>query len=320
MLTCMECGRQFKVLKHTHFKYGCTGVIKTTDEYRIKYPNAQITSAEVRKQMAHSEESFINRYGIDKGKAKWEEYTAKLSFKNSLEAFLAKGKTEDDWKMYNASRAVTLENLIKRHGLEAGQLKWQAYCEKQKTNGNTLEYFVAKLGEVEGATKYSEVCKLKGITLENMIRKHGYDEGFLRYHKFLESTKCNFVSLVSSQFIREIIEKLPANYIFHDGVFGKEFCIYNEKVMMYDFVVTSPVKKVVEFNGNFWHADPKVYKADDLVPIRGGAKKASEIWQSDLKKKLSIESRGFEVLVVWEKDYLENPKKVVEDVSKWIIS
>lgn len=272
----------------------------------------------IKQKLSHSEESFISRYGYDPGKRKWEEYCKKLSRKNSLEAFIAKGKNKNDFELYNKSRAVTLENLTLKYGEIEGKLRFERYKEKQRDAGNTLQYFVSLYGDELGAIKYAEVCKSKGITLDNMVRVHGKEQGFIKYNSWLEKTKGNYVSLSGKQFIKDIVEYLPNHFIFHDSVYGKEFCIYDEKLMMFDFVITSPVKKAVEFNGDYWHANPKKYKEDDLVPLRGGPIKAGEIWKRDSVKINALEKRGFDVYVVWENEYLQNPDEIVRKVIEWI--
>ena len=83
---------------------------------------------------------------------------------------------------------------------------------------------------------------------------------------------------------------MPHGWIYHEGVYGKEFHRWNSiirKNYFYDFVITSPVKAVIEFNGDFWHANPKIYGADDIVKIPKNNKKASEIWEYE-KQKLDL--------------------------------
>ena len=320
MIECLECGKKLNALKHTHFKFGCSGNLKSLQEYKTKYPNAKTVSDEIKSKLSHSEQSFISRYGEVVGQQKWLEYTSKLSEKNSLQAFLKKGKTEEDWKKYNSRRAITIDNLVGKYGEIEGKIRWDNYRNKQKDAGNTLSFFIDKYGENAGAIKYAEVCKAKGITLENMIRVHGAENGFIKYHAWLEKTKGNFISLSGSQFVIDVINKLPNDYIFHDGVYSKEFCVYNEKIMMYDLVITEPVKKVIEFNGDYWHANPAKYKPDDLVPLRGGSKYAKDIWQMDKFKHNSIKARGFDVLIVWESEYLKNPTDKIQEVIEWIMN
>jgi hypothetical protein len=73
---------------------------------------------------------------------------------------------------------------------------------------------------------------------------------------------------------------------------------------------------IIEFNGDYWHANPKIYSSVDK--IRG--KLASEIWKRDAKKLATAEEAGFRILVVWESDYLENRETTIENTIKWILN
>jgi hypothetical protein len=294
--------------------------VRSVNEYRAMFPGAATVSPATSAKISHSLESFMKRYGDEEGNRKWKAYCAKMSTKNTFEAFAdRRGWSHDEWVDYNKLRAVTLNNLIAKHGVEEGTKRWNDYRDKQRTAGNTIEFFIEKLGEIAGPVKYAEVCKAKGITLENMTRVHGLDEGTARYHKWLESTKGNYVSLSASQFVRDIVHLMPDDIIFHEGVFGKEFCIWEDRVYMFDLVITSPVKKVVEFNGDFWHANPARYRPDDVVKHRGGSKIASDIWEADARKIQAIRKRGFDVLTIWESEYVADTVGTIERVVRWIM-
>jgi hypothetical protein len=323
MIECLECGKKLKVIKHTHLKFKCTGKLKNVAEYLTKYPNALTVSPEISEKIGKGNTlaGFIEKYGSEEGEKRFNQYRKKLSDKNSFENMSKKRNwTFKQWDEYNKSRGITEQNLIKKYGEEEGKKRFSQYCEKQKDAGNSLKYFVEKYGEDEGSQKYQEVCKLKGITLENMIRVHGTDKGLIKYHKWLESTKGNFISLTASQFIKDITDELPDTFIFHDGIYSKEFCIYNERPFLFDFVITDPIKLCIEFNGDFWHANPKVYKKDDIIPLRGGSLTAGEIWTRDAHKLNLIKNRGFEVLVIWENDYLSDRKNTIKRVQECIQS
>lgn len=67
--------------------------------------------------------------------------------------------------------------------------------------------------------------------------------------------------------------------------------------------------KVLEYNGDFWHANPEMYKPDDAAGLKG--KTAKEIWEADKEKLNHLKSLGMKVKVLWEKDYLENSKAAI---------
>lgn len=72
-------------------------------------------------------------------------------------------------------------------------------------------------------------------------------------------------------------------------------------------------KIVIEYNGDYWHANPNIYGEDQLFSIRGQKILAKDIWEKDRSRNESIsEYLGFYVYVVWEKDFLNNKKETVE--------
>ena len=75
-------------------------------------------------------------------------------------------------------------------------------------------------------------------------------------------------------------------------------------------------RRIIEFNGNMWHAHPNRFASDDIVPI--SRKTAQQVWDADAAKIKLAEDAGYQVRVVWESDYKKNPKKVVEECIKWL--
>lgn len=64
---------------------------------------------------------------------------------------------------------------------------------------------------------------------------------------------------------------------------------------------------LIEVNGTFWHADPRIYVATDLVGKKG--KLAKDIWKHDLEKYNAAKQAGFKVIYLWELDILEARKQ-----------
>ena len=61
---------------------------------------------------------------------------------------------------------------------------------------------------------------------------------------------------------------------------------------------------LIEFNGDYWHANPLIYKEDDLISTRSGKKLVKEIWERDKQKIKTAENNGFKVIIIWESEYL----------------
>ena len=62
-------------------------------------------------------------------------------------------------------------------------------------------------------------------------------------------------------------------------------------------------KKIIEFNGDYWHKNPKIYSESDE-----GVK---DKWEYDRNRLSELKSLGYDVLVVWEMDYRNNPNDVI---------
>lgn len=317
-VTCQECKRELSAIRSDHFVKKCTGRIQSKEEYLRLYPGAETMSEARRAACAVSEAKFIKRLGEEEGKKQWTAYCKKLSDKNSFEFFNKKrGWTREQFNEYNVSRGVTIKNLIKKYGEEDGTKRFVEYCEKQRKNGNTLEYFVEKLGEEDGTKKYKEVCKQKANTRENMIRIYG-ENGEEKHSSWLSKTAIRFTSNIANEFIQQVAEKLASDFKIHSALHGGEFCIYNEAPHLYDFVITSPAKLAIEFNGDFWHANPKNYTSDQILNHRGGNRIAGDIWAYDDHKRKLLENRGFLTMTIWESDYNLDKIETINKVIRWI--
>ena len=91
----------------------------------------------------------------------------------------------------------------------------------------------------------------------------------------------------------------------------REFCLLGK---IFDFRIG---KKLIEFNGDYWHANPKKYDSEFLVG-RNGKRKASEIWAADKAKIELAERNGYQVKVIWESEYKRTPTKIIEECRQWI--
>lgn len=54
--------------------------------------------------------------------------------------------------------------------------------------------------------------------------------------------------------------------------------------------------------GDYWHANPAIYKSTDLIHYRKGKKYAIDVWAKDQKKRKIANESGYVVLELWEQD------------------
>jgi len=77
----------------------------------------------------------------------------------------------------------------------------------------------------------------------------------------------------------------------------------------YDFVDTLN-KKCIEYNGNYWHGNPEIYNENWINPHNKLS--INEIRKKDKLKHEAIRERGYDILVIWEKEVDDNKIEVIQ--------
>lgn len=93
--------------------------------------------------------------------------------------------------------------------------------------------------------------------------------------------------------IHHALPELQTEYQVHDG----------QRSYYFDARVGN---LLIEFNGDYWHANPKHYSRDDIIPYPDGPKSASEIWARDAKKHQVAQTAGYDLIVIWEDDWKQH--------------
>lgn len=85
--------------------------------------------------------------------------------------------------------------------------------------------------------------------------------------------------------------------------FKRNFCIKMDdgRWRLFDFLIEG--KLLLELQGDYWHANPQFYKADDRISVRSSRKEGSlaiDIWKYDEEKKQLGLSKGYVFMALWE--------------------
>lgn len=255
---------------------------------------------------------LMKKYGTDEGTRRFDEYRNKQAYTNTFEYKRDKhGWTKEEFDEYNASRAVTKDNLIKRHGEKKGLEKWEAYRETQRFAGCKLEYFVEKYGEEAGTEIYNSVNKRKSQSYDNFVARYGdlADEKFDEYiRNRSKSTYSSDIANKLFEYIDTRINNESTYFSTKTGEFGMND-VENNSYYFFDYTCSTK-KRIIEFYGDYWHMNPMKFNKEEPHPTSGIL--AEEIWKRDEKKKEFAESRGFEVLIVWEYELNKDWDVVVE--------
>lgn len=267
--------------------------------------------------------AYIIKYGKVRGLNEYQTYCNRQAFTNSYEyKNEVYGMSELDFIEYNKSRSQTKENMIKRYGDDVGLAKWNDYVKLQSYAGSSLEYYVDKYGVEKGNSIYENINLRKSHSIEGIMAR-GYSENDAMKILEIQSQKlCCGYSKISQELFWSIYNCLSEDDKRHcyfqelNQEFGKLDKL-NKSYRKYDFVITH--KKVcIEFNGNYYHADPKLYKSTESISHPGGVKRVRSIWDDDKIKKELIKSHGYSIMYVWEDDYASDPQRTVNNCLKYI--
>lgn len=213
--------------------------------------------------------------------------------------YIADG-TYDEW------RSITVERKgINKHCFVCKKL---FYCEPSKIQTRNLcgskecrkTYMSDKMsGENNPFYGVKHNKKSMQKQKETLMSNHGVSNGYdLAKHK------------TSSKAQLEIFNKLKN--IFPHFSIEKEKRIGKYRVD----IIIDELKTIVEYNGSYWHADPRKYKKDYFHKKKGLL--AEEIWKNDKLRLKELKALGYNVIVVWEDDYLSDKKTIFKEIKERI--
>jgi G:T-mismatch repair DNA endonuclease (very short patch repair protein) len=114
------------------------------------------------------------------------------------------------------------------------------------------------------------------------------------------------------------IHRLVYNTLLSYGISViNEYNIPNTKYW-YDILVVG-TNKIIEVNGDFYHANPIKYVSTDILHFRrDDAHLASDLWNKDKVKNGTAKQLGFDVLVVWECDIRTQFESTIDTILNFI--
>ena len=280
LVQCRLCNKEFKRITRTHLKHSCIESI-TTEEYLKRFPTAELVAPTLKKLYSNTKDSIIEKYGDKLGKEKWQSYCDIQAVTNTFEYKAAKHNiSKSEFDSYNTKRAATLRNFISRHGEEDGLIKWYEYCERQRYT-TSIDYFIEKYGVESGTKKYQEFCfsRNMGNKVQSKIELSAYTE------------------------LKQVLQDLEISVKLSNPYYGP-----------YDFGSLTK-KKLIEFYGTYWHADPRFFEAEHFFSQKNQT--AAQIRARDQAKRSYALSSGFEIQIIWEHDWQKNKPQVISNLTSW---
>ena len=231
-------------------------------------------------------EKCITKYGESEGLRIWNEHKKRCS-SLSLDKIVRKYGNEKGQQIYEKRcqrlrGKRTLEYFINKYGEEEGKRRHKEYHDQRKRRG-TLEWFINKYGEEKGREVYDSAYKNKALTLTTFVKKYGKELGWQKYEEYYQERYTGFAqSKVAMELFRKLLENdvVASHKVWCDG-HPKEFGKYLheiDKYVFFDFF-DETTGRIIEFNGDYWHANPLIYESDSIIHMPGKTTKlAKDIW------------------------------------------
>lgn len=185
-----------------------------------------------------------------------------------------------------------------------------------KSNSTRIEYWLNKgLSNADAAAKLSD--RQATFSLDKCIKKYGETDGLTLWQErqklwqktLLENgTGGTDSSLIANSLFAVLTQKFPLAKCAKNG--GEKRVYFDDKQYCLDLFFND---RVIEFFGDYWHANPKIYEGTGLISMPGKGKiPVKEIWEKDNKKINDLKTLGLSVMIVWEQDYKNDPQLVID--------
>lgn len=131
--------------------------------------------------------------------------------------------------------------------------------------------------------------------------------------------------MISNNFFTKIYMKikpylLDSTKIYFSALNSEKCITENKRRYYYDFTLIDRVnnnKKIIEFNGDFFHCNPKIYNENFINPCNKIC--AKKIWEQDEIKIAAAKHFNYDVKFVWESDMIENETKMINECVSFLI-
>lgn len=284
-LTCRICGHweQKSLNNHLKAKHG----LRTT-EYKLQFPKAKTMTG-------HSKRTVD--YWVLKGYTVLEAQQQVKNFQSQGKQQFMQKKVQEGWtevqaqvewnkkQAKNSKRA--LEYWTSRGFTEQEARNFQT-AEQSKHSAKSAK-FTGKQHSVESRQKISQ-------TMQKHVERSGAKEWVRKFYK----GKVGHQSTGEIQCYQELQKQLP----------GLEA---NKAIGSYivDMICGT---LIIEYYGDFWHANPQIYKQETL-PIIGSVKK---VHSRDEKRIEKFAELGYKTYIIWEANWKKDKSGELEKIKQHI--
>jgi hypothetical protein len=210
----------------------------------------------------------------------------------------------------NYFNSVNKKSLCKKCSLESQKGEGNPFYGKKHSQKTKNKISKSRKGKATGENNSMSNPIWKNKARQNLKSK--WDNGEMEHvreimsNKLKETRKLGKIkSVIRSKKEKEIIKEIKnlGYQVNHSLKIGTKICdVYIPKLNL-----------IIEYNGDYWHCNPKKYKEDYYHQIKG--KTAKELWEYDKDKIDLIKNSGYNLEIVWESD-LKNDRTLIYKLIK----
>ncbi len=208
--------------------------------------------------------------------------------------------TYDNWRLRTNEKqgkelkCVICEDLFyaEPHEVETKKLCGNKECKKEFMSKYMFDNNPSK--GVKAKQEWKDKQK------QTLLKKYGVSNAYML-------AKHHTLSKPQKEISEEIIKN--TNYtVFTDFALEKQ-----DKKYKIDILVQEK-KIAIEFNGTYWHCDPRFYKEEYVNKKKNLT--AKQIWFYDENRKQFLKNNGYKVLTIWEYDFKLDKEKVINKIME----
>jgi len=309
-ITCQWCNSIQQNLSLIHFNRCSPG--KTLNDYKKEFPNHLTMAINYKKAIldngggVHMKLDKYRKMASDQIKG---DKNPNHKSKTTLEQRQDRSPfSKEFYRKDNPNMSEELQQLTNEKAKE--------YI-KDRINNTNIEYYLNQgYSQIEAKQKLSE--RQTTFSLEICIKKYGEEAGLKRWQerqkKWLDSTEGSNYSGVSQKLFWSLHDNITNKEDLYFKEFNKE--IYLELESGDAFVVDFKYNnKIIEFNGDYWHANPNKYNENWVNTTTNRV--AKDIWEKDAIRNNTI-SQEYDLLTICEYDYKNNPDEILQKCLEFL--
>jgi G:T-mismatch repair DNA endonuclease (very short patch repair protein) len=177
--------------------------------------------------------------------------------------------------------------------IESSRMTQNEFITKCKTIHNNF-YQYDKTVYINSSNAIIITCPIHGDFIQNA---KSHSSGY----------RCRLCARTSSKIETELYNEL---LLYFPDLVHNDKTVLNRKELDISLHKT---KRAIEFNGDFWHFNPKKY--DENYKCRIDVKK---VWAKDLEKIKEVKSKGWKIFILWESDYKSNKNFYIDFCRKFL--